>query len=205
MESKFSIQNNKTKDILIVSFGGIAKKIGGILPFEFLNFLSKNMPEYDMQFYIDLHGKWYNKGLQGITSSIEETVEYLRNEIKDYKKVYFIGNSSGGYAAILFGSLLNVTAVISFVPQTIIYNQDADKKYKDIKPYINDTTEYYVYGDLSYKDQKNLHHISQVEHINKFRNVYAMKRPAINLQKMRDSGELFRIIKGVINGMPITI
>lgn len=204
MESKFTIQHNETKDILIVTFGGIAKKLDGILPFEFLNFLSKNMPKYDMQFYIDLHGQWYNKGLLGITTTIDETVEYLRTEIKDYKKVYFIGNSCGGYAAILFGSLLNITAVIAFAPQTKIYNKDADNKYKDIKPYINSKTEYYLYGDLSYTDKTNMHNISHIEHISEFRNVYTFRRRGINLQKMRDSGELFRIINGVISGMPIT-
>jgi esterase/lipase len=47
---------------------------------------------------------------------------YLEGIIKinKYDNICFIGNSMGGYAAILFGTLLNIDNIISFAPQTFI-------------------------------------------------------------------------------------
>ena len=51
--SEYKILNNNSEN-LIICFGGMALKMGGILPFEFLNYLSniykKNI---DLYFYID--------------------------------------------------------------------------------------------------------------------------------------------------------
>ena len=117
------INGNKT---LIVCFGGMVLKFGGILPFEFLNYLSSiYLHVCDLYFLIDANQCWYHKGIKDITNDIDETVLYLNNIIKNgkYEKVIFMGTSAGGYAAILFGSLCNcVNNVISFIPQTIISN-----------------------------------------------------------------------------------
>ena len=98
--------------------------MGGIPPFEFLNYLSsiyKNT--HDLLFHIDKNQCHYHRGLDGITKNIDETILYLNNMIQHYEKVIFIGVSAGGYAAILFGSLCkNVHHVIGFIPQTILQN-----------------------------------------------------------------------------------
>ena len=75
------INGNKN---LLLCFGGMALQFGGILPFEFLNYLSsvyKN--NCDLIFFIDRHQCWYHKGIQDITNNIDDTVLYLNNIIKD--------------------------------------------------------------------------------------------------------------------------
>ena len=126
-------------------------------------------------------------------------MSYLKNEIKNYKNVIFIGSSSGGYAAILFGSLLNVTSVLAFIPQTILRNTNRDEKYRDLNKIINETTKYYVYGDLSISDEHNVHHISHCDRISHHLNVYVTKKLKLKLKEMRDNGELFVILNNLVN------
>jgi hypothetical protein len=57
--------------------------MGGIIPFEFLNYLSNTYNNnYDLLFYIDKKQCCYHKGIDGITNNIDETVLYLNNKIK---------------------------------------------------------------------------------------------------------------------------
>jgi predicted esterase YcpF (UPF0227 family) len=143
------INNNKN---LIVCFGGLSLQMGKIPPFEFLRYLSSIYTnKCDLYFFIDRQQCWYHKGINKITSNIDETVDYLKDIIKNYEKVIFMGVSAGGYAAILFGSLCNVSNVISFIPQTILKNP-INPKYKNLKEVVNNTTKYLLYGDLNIKD-----------------------------------------------------
>ena len=190
---KINIPNSET---LIVSFAGNAKLFGGIPRFEFVQFLKQF--EVSKHFYLDEHSDLYHKGLC-VTSSIDETVTYLKNEIKHYKRVLFLGNSGGGYAAILFGSLLNITSVIAFIPQTIRRNPtNIDEKYRDISKYINDSTKYYLYGDLSVSNINDPHHISHCERISHFPNVIITKKKYVNVKEMRNTGELYQILHNII-------
>ena len=188
--------NIPNADTLIVSFAGNAKLFGGISRFEFVNFL-KQFDKISKHFYLDEHSDLYHKGI-GSTSSIDETVAYLKNEIKHYKRVLFLGNSGGGYAAILFGSLLDVNTVIAFVPQTIRHNDVVDEKYRDISIFINNKTKYYLYGDTSV-NAEDCHHISHCERIAHHPNVFLTKKNGLHLKEMRDSGELLDILKRIIN------
>ena len=194
MVSKFVIDNKKSEN-LIISFGGSAKAFGGILPFEFLNFLDNKFSDYDKHFYIDIHQKWYNKGIDGISNDIESTIAYLRQEIEKYKKVVFLGTSAGGYAAILFGSLLNIQIIIAFAPQSIINGDDLNENYKNLSKIINNTTKYYIYGSLNYNDVNDLHHISHCENIENNSNVVVIRKNNLHMRDMRDSGELFELLK----------
>lgn len=189
--------NIPTSDTLIVSFAGNAKLFGGIPRFEFVQFLKQF--DVSKHFYLDEQSDLYHKGLSGITSSIDETVTYLKNEIKNYKRVLFLGNSGGGYAAILFGSLLEVTSVIAFVPQTIRHNDVVDEKYRDSSIFINNKTKYYIYGDTSIVNPLDCHHISHCERIAHHPNVFLTKKNGLHLKEMRDNGELFNILKTIIN------
>ena len=140
--SEHKIIKNSSEN-LIICFGGMALKMGGILPFEFLNYLSKTFQKNtDLYFYIDKKQCWYHKGIDGITENIEDTVLYLNNIIKksNYKKILFMGVSAGGYASILFGSLCNVSSVIAFVPRTKLINP-INKKYGDLKLIVNNQTD----------------------------------------------------------------
>ena len=67
---------------------------------------------------MDKNRNSYHNGIVGISNNIDETLPHLQAQIAPYSNVIFLGVSSGGYAAILFGSLLNVKSVLAFIPQT---------------------------------------------------------------------------------------
>lgn len=173
----------------VLAFGGIAAKFGGIPRYELKNTLVRVAPNWNKHFIIDHHASWYHEGLRGISKDIDTTANYLQGQIKNYDRIVMMGVSAGGYAAILFGSLLNADMVIAFTPQTIISKRRG--KYHDLKPYINDRTEYILYGDSSAKDI--FHSISHCYNI-KQDNVKIHAIDGIDLRKMRDNGELDEII-----------
>lgn len=179
---------------LIVAFGGMQKGMGSVRTFEFLNFLKSNFPTIDQHFYIDAHQTWYHKGIPDISNDIESTADYLRNQIVAYEHVIFIGVSAGGYAAILFGSLLSVSTVISFVPQTILSpTEQTDQKYLDISHYINHTTSYYIYGDS--KASGHLHNFHHCQRLKDYSNVHIMDIPMLNLPSMCGDGSLYNLLE----------
>jgi tetratricopeptide (TPR) repeat protein len=73
-------------------------------------------------FIRDVYDAWYNKGLKNIVDSIEGVAEYLKEQIEQIKpkKLITLGSSSGGYASLLFGFLLNADRSLAFSPQTKI-------------------------------------------------------------------------------------
>ena len=122
------IENN---DKLIVVFGGLAGKLP-IPVFEFFRTLDQF--NIDKVFVRDLHQMWYQNGLLGYTDNYTDTFKLLKNiiSIKKYKQVTFLGNSSGGYASLLFGNLLKIDRVIAFSPQTFI-NSNLRKRNNDFR------------------------------------------------------------------------
>lgn len=62
--------------------------------------------------------EWYLGGLKGIGEDINCTIAFLKKEFAKYNDILCIGSSAGGYASLLFGSLLNVNKVIAINPQT---------------------------------------------------------------------------------------
>ena len=192
--------NNKT---LIVSFAGI--RILQNIQFEFVNSLNSMYPDCDKLFYLDKTSQWYIDGISPITKSVEETTQHISDKIKKYQKVCFIGHSAGGYAAILYGSLLNVHHVLAFIPQTNlqgvredIFNDD-NIKYIDLKKYINNKTKYKLIGDTSITDINHAHSIEQCNHIKDFDNVEIIYKEKVDIKEIRDSGELKELILDIVN------
>lgn len=112
----FDLQGHKN---LLVSFGGMHQ--GTRKPmFEFYRCLSTI--ECDKIFLREPNQAWYQKGVDSRIDHIDKLIEYLKKVITDqeYERICFLGNSMGGYAAILFGTLLNIDTVIAFAPQTFI-------------------------------------------------------------------------------------
>ena len=103
----------------LVAFGGRAGKFG-MPPFEFAR-LTKDLPANRI-FIRDLQQAWYHQGLPGIAPDLPGIASYLRKELRrlNVDRVLFVGNSMGGYAAILLGALVGVSTVHAFAPQTFI-------------------------------------------------------------------------------------
>jgi esterase/lipase len=187
------IFNGKKK--IIISFSGQGNGMGSLPQFEFVHFLEKYYNKYERHFYLDKYKKWYHNGIEGISKNIDETLQYLKNIIVHFEEVIFIGSSAGGYAAILFGSLLDVHKIIAFKPQTI----SIQDKYTTLKPFINTTTKYYIYGDLTIDKEKDpYHHISHCENITIYPNVILNTDYEIDLKKLRDQGILKNIMQSII-------
>ncbi len=104
---------------LLLAFGGMAGRIG-IPPFEFFS-LTEGMPVKRL-FVRDLHQAWYHRGVPGHGRTIPEVVESLRRILARHEvdRLVVAGNSSGAYAALLFGTLLGADTVLCFAPQTVI-------------------------------------------------------------------------------------
>jgi hypothetical protein len=104
---------------LLIAFGGIQ---GGleIPPFEFFN-ATGGFPIKRL-FIRDLRQAWYHQGVRGHGSSIDELADSLAQLIAPYdiERLVVTGTSMGGYAAILFGSLLRADMAIAFAPQTVL-------------------------------------------------------------------------------------
>lgn len=180
-------------------FGGMSLSFGGILPFEFLTYLSSEYGKmYDLYFIIDTQQCWYHKGIEGITHDINTTTIYLNSIINErkYDTVIFMGVSAGGYAAILFGSLCSIHTVISFIPQTILKNPE-DKTYSDLNQVINNTTKYILNGDLLVSDENDPHHISHCTRLEAHTNVTVIRHTTCNLKQLRNEGFIKTLIDDV--------
>ena len=200
----FKQGNSGNKDIAVITFGGCAAKFGGILPFEFVGIISKNYPEIDTFFYVDQNMVWYNKGLKGLTSNVEETAERIKSKVSDYRKVVCIGNSAGGYGSLLFSSLIEADVCLSFNPQTDLnhvqehlpksYTYDRlEDKYRDIIPHLNSKTDYQIYTQNITKDIiHHRYHTDRISELNK-PNVQITEINS-NIKGLRDSGRLKQIL-----------
>jgi len=119
MNKSIEIELSDNGNNLYIFFGGIAAGIG-MPPFEFYN-ASKIISEHKM-FVRDFSQCWYQDGLPEISEDIVFTAQHIKKLIGRVNpgRVYFVGNSMGGYAAIAFSELLGFGKVIAFSPQTFI-------------------------------------------------------------------------------------
>lgn len=110
--------------VLLVAFGGLQNRIAGAPPFEFLRMIGSD--DVDKLFVRDLGQGWYQHGVRGHSEDIDSTASWLRGILHEHphERVVTLGTSAGGFAALLFGSLLGVDQVLAFGPQTSIRRRD---------------------------------------------------------------------------------
>jgi pimeloyl-ACP methyl ester carboxylesterase len=104
---------------LLVTFGGLGGS-GGKASFEFGS-ISRDIPVKRL-FVRDLHQSWYHHGMPRHGRTLEAVAEPLRQLLAehDVERLVVAGNSAGGYAALVFGTLLGAHTVLSFAPQTVL-------------------------------------------------------------------------------------
>jgi hypothetical protein len=117
---------NSASDTLLIAFAGINGALG-IFPFEFFN-ITKGF-NINKIFIRDFGQSWHHTGMIDVSCNIEGTARYLQDFIKKqgYKKVVCLGNSMGGYAAIVIGTLINADCVHAFAPQTFLDGENRNK------------------------------------------------------------------------------
>lgn len=159
----FSSESNT----LLIAFGGLKGGIGRILPFEFFN-LTKDIDT--KKIYVrDLSLAWYHRGLPKVAKNIDGIAKHLKGLINKSgaAKVVCVGNSAGGYAALLFGHLVGANTVLAFAPQTFISKRERQvhkdtrwegnqirnahgsptkqEKYFNLKRVLGGRTKYHIY------------------------------------------------------------
>lgn len=144
--------------VLFVVFSGLRRSPGEKPGFSFIN-VTGDLPAKKL-FLRDLEKAWYLRGLFGVTKNVQDTAEFLRNEIISAaaERVVMTGYSLGGFAALLYGTMLGVDEVLAFSPQTFIslrqrlrhgdhrWNRYALKlplrtpaRYRDLRPLLADS------------------------------------------------------------------
>lgn len=76
--------------------------------------------------YVNCHANsWYQRGLPGASSSIDETVAVLQRILDQLspRRVFTVGMSMGGYAALLFGLKLECDAVLAYTAEVLLGEQ----------------------------------------------------------------------------------
>jgi hypothetical protein len=104
---------------LLIAFGGMRGQLG-MPPFEFFK-ATGGIPVKRL-FVRDLRQAWYHRGIPGHGSTIEAVGESLGELVASHgvDRLVAVGNSAGGYAALLFGTLLGADTVLCFAPQTVL-------------------------------------------------------------------------------------
>ena len=110
---------NAGGDVLLIAFGGLAGELG-MPPYEFFNITNDLM--VNKLYLRDIDQAWYHLGLRNYAKNIHGVAGFLRERVRasGASRVVMVGNSAGGYAAILFGLLLDPDLVLAFSPQTFI-------------------------------------------------------------------------------------
>jgi hypothetical protein len=140
---------------MIVAFAALPGSLIDVRPFAFFTMLA----EIDVKAALlrDHAEAWYHRGVAGLGDGIDPVAEYLRDFAQNAEETVMLGGSSGGYAALLFGALLD-REVHAFSPQTFIdpalrethrdrrfgrefeaLGADIDMRYADLRPLVAQT------------------------------------------------------------------
>jgi pimeloyl-ACP methyl ester carboxylesterase len=205
---------------VLVAFSGFGRR-GGTPFFEFAG-VTHRLPVKRL-FVRDLQRFWYQRGIAGFGGSIDEVAGSLR-ELLDHhgvERVIAMGHSAGGYAALLFGTLLEADVVLSFAPQTVLDRAwlhsigdrrwdrfldpldragGPDQRYIDLsdalpREHSHDTL-YHVHYNGSYEvDESHARHLEGVPGLEL--HAHAHQGHGV-VRVLRGSGELERIIQAAI-------
>jgi len=205
---------SKESKTLVIVFAG--QGLGLQMPmFEFRKTFSNST--VNLMFIRDIQQVFYQFGIKP-NGNISSTLKAIMNEIRKIKtnKIIVIGNSSGGYAALLFGYLLltkkfPVKKILAFAPRF------GDQGFiEHIRPYRNVQPRYFSFKDVFnqktyFKD--GIFHIfysqdcsidvdyalSQLNYPWIEHHVYEQGGHAL-IRELRDNGTLSQILYNAIEG-----
>jgi hypothetical protein len=104
---------------MLVAFGGLRGRVG-VLPFEFFR-ATRGIPVKKL-FVRDLRQAWYHRGIPEHGSTLMDVADALQALLarERIERLVVAGSSAGGYAALVFGTLLGADSVLCFAPQTTL-------------------------------------------------------------------------------------
>lgn len=97
---------------------------------------------------------WYQHGVTGLGRDVDEVAASLRGLITDLRpaSIHMVGQSMGGYAAILFGALLGVDQVLAFGPLSYLRDdwarRDGDARWIGVMESLRRHPPARIYDDL---------------------------------------------------------
>lgn len=130
-------------------------------------------------FLRDIFKQWYLTGLNERVSTPESLLEFLREQTEGYR-IVALGSSAGGYAAVLYGSLLGAERILSFngqmelnsllessVPEInpVLFDlkNTGLRKYYDLRGFIrNPSAVYYFHSMHSKWDRDQAAHVADL-------------------------------------------
>lgn len=136
----------------------------------------------------DIYKQWYIKGINSETNSVNRLIGLLKNLVPSDCEIVTVGNSAGGYMAVLVGCLLKAARVYTFSGQFCIEdifddeNEEKNKLFKkyankndyiylDLVPYMkrSETTRfYYFYPELCTEDIRQLMRVKELSNVHFF-------------------------------------
>lgn len=203
---------------LLIAFGGLARRIG-IPMFEF-NRITSHLEHWNKIYLRDQHALWYHAGLRGLGNNIDEITAGLRyyRHHPATRRVVTIGNSGGGYAALLFGSLLGADEVHAFSPKTSLHplrrllsGEDRHLRHNFLRLFLRGQRKYLdLLPVLARTEARTIYHIYYSENhpVDRQQALYLSTLPNVCLhpypyndhsliKRLKTSGELRKILDEV--------
>jgi pimeloyl-ACP methyl ester carboxylesterase len=192
-------------------------------PFDFVQ-ITAGMPVKRL-FVRDVQRIWYHRGVPGFGDSIEDAARSLKEMLaaQRVERVVVFGSSAGGYAALVFGTLLEADLVVAFAPQTMLDRDwlasiederwhrrlkrldelgGPDQRYVDLSAALprerRGDTPYEVHYPASH--EADFHHALRLEKVPGLRLCPHERSDHKFVRKLRDSGELEQTLRAAIAG-----
>ncbi len=145
-----SVQHGSSRT-LVIAFGGLWGGLGPVPVFEFQRTLAAS--GLQSVFLRDHYRAWYHRGVADVGDDVDSVASFLQPMTRTADRIVMIGNSAGGYAALLFGALLGCEAH-AFSPQTFIdpalRRQHRDARWAEDLSALLETGRFDArYGDLA--------------------------------------------------------
>jgi hypothetical protein len=202
---------------MVIAFAGLKGYLGGFPAFEFRQILSS--VNVKSVFLRDHWSAWYHRGVVDIGPGIDSVAGRLRELEGEADRVVMIGNSAGGYAALLFGALLGCETY-AFSPQTFIAKDrlwsagdhrwdeeliallesgEFDPRYEDLAPVIAASEGRFnvFHGALDEIDAEHVGNVRELEQVSVTTIENCDHRV---VRHLRDSGWLLSFLLGMADG-----
>ena len=194
---KISIVENES-DSVTLCFTGIGNAVGGI-DIQSEEFFRSSHRSTAL-FIIDKHRSWGN--------SVDfSTIKTVVDDLGPSKTVNAIGNSMGGFLAILATRFMAIDHCIAIVPQFSVdrrivpgeHRWDAyvdrigDWRYPHLGDAFNDSTLYYILAGVGGADDRHLRRFAPAQNVHK---IY-FRNPALNhnvAQVLKERGVIYDVI-----------
>lgn len=131
----------------IFTFGGISAGLGMPVKEFFGSF--KN-DKRDVVFIKDFRQCWYQRGIVGLSTNRNDTVEALTAIFQDFARPWtFVGTSAGGFASIYFGTKMDADSIVAIAPQSLVTRRSF-KRFANVPARLRGFNESDPENDLGY-------------------------------------------------------